>query len=115
MSFDLGRRGDVGPAAMRSAVLQSLGAASVCWGGSPTGVFLEDRATEIADALLTEVEIYASRPCDDPHLGLARTAVLLTEIETRLRVSGEQFLAQRIDDLRRLMTPEQLAYRTVDS
>lgn len=41
---------------LRDAVFQALGAASMCWSETPTGVFDPDLATEIGDALMAEIE-----------------------------------------------------------
>lgn len=41
---------------LRNAVYQAIGAASVCWSVAPTGVFMDQRAREIADALLQVID-----------------------------------------------------------
>lgn len=38
-----------------SAVYQAIGAASVCWTESPTGIFMAERAKQIAEAVVSEV------------------------------------------------------------
>jgi hypothetical protein len=104
-TYDEGVEFDLG-----AAVRQALGAASVwSWSESPQGIFEEGKVNEIADALVAEIQAH-----DEPLLGLARTAALLTEIETRCQIGGEMWLAQKAQDLRSMMTPDQLAYRTVD-
>lgn len=50
--FDREHAGTLTP---RSAVMQAIGAASMCWTTTPTGVFDSDRAVEVGEALLDEI------------------------------------------------------------
>lgn len=43
---------------LESKIFQALGAASMCWSETPTGVFDSSRAREIGEVLLAEVRSY---------------------------------------------------------
>src|SRR5262245_36902402 len=50
---------------LRRAVLQALGAASMCWSETPNGVFLSNVAVEVGNKLLAFIDAAdAHRDCD---------------------------------------------------
>ena len=83
MSFTFSTRPNE-PITVSEAVGQALGAASMCWSETPSGVFDSERATEIYKALEKVITTEAS--WSEPHLGLARTRQLLDELTSRIRV-----------------------------
>lgn len=67
-----------GTLSAQSAIFQALGAASMAWTETPSGVFESEWAKEIGDALLDFLHL------DQPHLGYATTRQLLEEITARI-------------------------------
>lgn len=49
---------------------------------------------------------------ETPRLGVATTRQLVDEIEARLYLGGDNENAQRVRDLRAMLTPDQLNYST---
>lgn len=75
-------REDDGSLPIETAVFQALGAASMCWDRpAAAGVFHEDEATMIGNALLEEI-----RKGSGPMLGRATTEQLLNELRARIEV-----------------------------
>lgn len=69
--------------ALRTAVFEAVGAASVCWENmSGTGVFDDRRACEIGEALVAEI-LDLTR-LGEPSLGCAMTYELLDELSARI-------------------------------
>lgn len=80
---------------LEAAVFRALGAVSVCWENSPTGIFDAGRAKEIGDKLLEFIE------SKQPMLGYATTRELIHELEVRAEISdqvGEQWPKYRTVD-----------------
>ncbi len=59
--FSLSAYDNVRNAEMREAVFQAIGAASICWTETPSGIFDSDFATEIGEELLIICAQYAAQ------------------------------------------------------
>lgn len=69
---------------LEAAINQALGAASMCWDETPTGIFDSTRAKEIGEKLHRWI---ADTFFDQPRLGCATTLELTKELHTRAEVS----------------------------
>lgn len=73
---------------------------------------------ETGDVVLTAsrhpASEYAGPSAPLPRLGLATTGQMLKELEARLEVEGDVINTKAVRLLYAMLTPEQLAYRTVD-
>lgn len=87
-------REDDGSLPLKTAVFQALGAASVCWDGVPSGIFREDRAKEIGEALMAQI-----RAADKPNLGMATTHELLAEISVRMSITQNSIKGRELGAL----------------
>lgn len=61
--FEFSREDD-GSLSIESAVFQALGAASMCWGETPRGVFDSERASSIGHALIAELALHDAAAVD---------------------------------------------------
>jgi hypothetical protein len=57
--FEFQREND-GTLTRQAAIFQALGAASVCWSETPSGIFDSTRAKEIGEKLLAELDTMAT-------------------------------------------------------
>ena len=74
-------------AALRSAVYQALGAASVCWSDMKgQGIFMDQRARDVGDQLMAKIEELTG--WTTPSLGLATTRELVAELAARFEDEG---------------------------
>lgn len=81
MTFEFYFESD-GSLSLESAVGQAIGAGSTCWQDlSRTGIFQEDRANEIVNALVDRV-----KEMTGSNLGLATTQELLDELRSRIEL-----------------------------
>lgn len=84
---------------VEAAVGQALGAASMCWSETPTGVFESEQAREIGDKLTRFV---LDTLTNQARLGCATTTELIRELAARAEVSeiaGESWPKYRpVDD-----------------
>lgn len=71
---------------LKEAVYTAVGAASTTWNAQINGtdVFDDARAREVAEDLIKRVKVIVG--LGDPHLGLATTAQIREELETRERL-----------------------------
>src|SRR5580698_10021731 len=76
-SFDFDRDHD-GTLKLENAIFQAIGAASVCWTETPSGVFDSDKAKIIADKLIAEIK------------STSRMGVLLGEVVKLVAPDGAQ-------------------------
>lgn len=83
MSFTFSTRPDE-PITVSEAVGQALGAASMCWSETPSGVFDSERATEIYKALEKVITTEAS--WSEPHLGQDSATIGRTHIPDQGRL-----------------------------
>lgn len=66
---------------LRTEIGQVIGAASMCWAETPSGVFDSDRAKELAENLIAEVILLTGM--GEPSLGLASNQELVDELAVR--------------------------------
>ena len=100
---------------LESVVMQSIGAASVCWESMEgTGVFNSNRARQIGQKLLEWI-----RQNEKPLLGLATTGELIGELKARMEVTQDTKRGREFGEIcgHAMVTldPQVLAYRVVDS
>lgn len=70
-----------GSLGLRSAIFQAIGAGSMCWTEPPHGIFKDDWARDIGEALMEFIQDQ-----EQPLLGLATTRELLAELSTRIEL-----------------------------